>query len=249
MKYIYYILLIILLISLLVGLKIFIPNAADQDIALVINDQRISRNIFEKEFADRPQYLKDKREFIDSLISKSLLIQEARRLGIDREATFQASIQNFYEQSLLRSLLDQKTKAMEITIPDSEIDRYLSLAKATIHFTTLEYDTRKEALGGGDGRARQNSIPFMALAENMKIQFIGLQEGGRSGPVKTENGYAVYRLDRVETDPELADLPLSREQLRRQLHDFRMSAAIDDWVEGLREKADIKILVPVTAGQ
>ena len=69
---------------------------------------------------------KGKKRYLEGIIEKEVLLQEAQRQGIDREKDFMKSIENYWEQALLRILLERKSKEILnlITVYDNEIEEY-----------------------------------------------------------------------------------------------------------------------------
>jgi hypothetical protein len=67
-----------------------------------------------------------RKKYLDGLIEKEVLLQEAQRLAIDREKDFMKSIENYWEQALLRILLERKSKEISglIHVYDNEIEAY-----------------------------------------------------------------------------------------------------------------------------
>jgi len=67
-----------------------------------------------------------KKEFLEGLIRKELLIQEAKRLHLDRKDKFIKAIERYWESTLIRDLMELKGK--EITqrtyISQEEIEAY-----------------------------------------------------------------------------------------------------------------------------
>lgn len=59
-----------------------------------------------------PAYRKNitKEEMLNELIKKKIMLMEAERQGLDKKPEFLKMVQRFWEQSLLRSLLDKKSK-------------------------------------------------------------------------------------------------------------------------------------------
>lgn len=97
-------------------------NGSDQTLA-TINDYRLSLAAFERELASELELEKDykltndaKREFLETLISKELLIQEAVRLKLDREDAFIKSIEQYWESTLIRDLVSLKSREISATI-------------------------------------------------------------------------------------------------------------------------------------
>jgi hypothetical protein len=69
--------------------------------------------------------------FIDYLIQKELMIQEAARLKLDRKEAFVRTIQNYWESTLIRHLLDLKNEEFKkmILVTEEEIDDYYAQNK------------------------------------------------------------------------------------------------------------------------
>lgn len=53
-----------------------------------------------------------KEDILDDLIDKKILLMEAIRQNLDKKPEFMRMVQRFWEQSLLRSLLDEKSKEL-----------------------------------------------------------------------------------------------------------------------------------------
>jgi len=76
-------------------------------------------------------------EFIDSLIQKQLLIQEAKRQNFDQREKFRQTIQRYWESTLIRDLVAEKTEQIRksVTVTKQEVEAY--------------YQNNKEFLGAG----------------------------------------------------------------------------------------------------
>jgi len=69
---------------------------------------------------------KGRLDYINRLLEKEILLQEAQKKGLDREKEFMRSIENYWEQALLRLLLQKKSNEIPglIHVYDNEIDEY-----------------------------------------------------------------------------------------------------------------------------
>ncbi|HSR35908.1 MAG TPA: SurA N-terminal domain-containing protein, partial [Desulfurivibrionaceae bacterium] len=107
MRYLYAIAVFVLLVSAsFLAYRFYPATTATEDVAIQINDRIITRAEFNQKYQSRggvqdPFTAQPGEDFIQALITKELLIQEAKRLGLDREEPFRQSVQNFYEQSLI----------------------------------------------------------------------------------------------------------------------------------------------------
>ena len=72
-----------------------------------------------------PAYRKTvtKEEMLDDLIKKKIMLMEAQRQGLDKKPEFLKMVQRFWEQSLLRSLLDKKSKEILSSLKGPEEER------------------------------------------------------------------------------------------------------------------------------
>ena len=97
------------------------PDAsADKNIVVTVNGYSISRDEFEDEFKassygqiDTPE---SRRNFANTLVDRKLMLQYAQKEGLDKEKNFLKTIEKFWEQSLLKIALDQKTREVQATI-------------------------------------------------------------------------------------------------------------------------------------
>jgi hypothetical protein len=79
-----------------------------------INNYEITLEEFEEEFKESPYSRDDslvsKVEFLDYLINRKLILQDAQRNDLDKDPEFLRMIEKFWEQSLLKLALDAKSK-------------------------------------------------------------------------------------------------------------------------------------------
>jgi parvulin-like peptidyl-prolyl isomerase len=85
------------------------------------------------------------REFIDYLIQKELMIQEAAKLQLDRKKAFVMTIQKYWESTLIRQLLDLKAEELkkQVSVTDDEAARYYEENKL---FFDAPYDQVKDEI-------------------------------------------------------------------------------------------------------
>ncbi len=103
---------------------------------LKINNYEISREEFNSQFKES-QYgsqdtLESRKEFLDNLIDRKLILQDAQAKGLDKNPAFLKMIEKFWEQSLLKLALDAKSKEVANAASASDNDiaaRYAQLQK------------------------------------------------------------------------------------------------------------------------
>ena len=85
-----------------------------------INDYNLTLDAFHHQLAAELEFDKDfklteeaKQEFLEELIVKELLIQEAKKLKLDRKDKFIRTIERYWESTLIRDLMDLKSKEIQ----------------------------------------------------------------------------------------------------------------------------------------
>jgi len=88
-----------------------------KEILAKINDYELSLKDFEFQLVDELEMDQDfkltreaREEFLDQLIRKELLIQEAKRLKLDRRKNFVRTIERYWESTLIRDLMELQGK-------------------------------------------------------------------------------------------------------------------------------------------
>jgi predicted patatin/cPLA2 family phospholipase len=85
-----------------------------------------------------------RKKYLDGLIEKEILLQEAQRQGIERENDFMKSIENYWEQALLRILLERKSKEISnlVNVYDNEIEEYYKNSGEKQSFSKVKNEIR-----------------------------------------------------------------------------------------------------------
>lgn len=101
---------------------------ADENVLARVNDYEITKEEFEEEFKESmlgmDDTLKSRKEFLNQLINRKIILQEAQAQGLDKEQGFLKLIEKFWEQSLLKVALDRKGREISgsVHISDSEAE-------------------------------------------------------------------------------------------------------------------------------
>ena len=94
-----------------------------------VNDYEITREEFDSEFknfiASGYEKGESQKAFLDDLIDKKLILQEAQRKGLDRGPKFLRMVERSWEQTLLRLAIERKMKqiAGSYTVSDAEVQK------------------------------------------------------------------------------------------------------------------------------
>jgi hypothetical protein len=243
MRYIYYILIIVLGLSAIIAYELRSKPQTSQDTALTVNERVISVYEFSKLYSSCPYGAESKSEFINDLIVKELLIQESQKQDIDKEESFRKSIQNFYEQSLTKTLMDRKFSSLDFSISDEDFNRRLALLTKRFHITIATSDTAEKAQEGKYRKSETKVADFDDLSQNLQDAVVSLSEGEASAPIRAGEQYLVIRLDKVEPGPSRSISESEKEKIKTMLVEEKKERLINEWIADLKSKATIKIPV------
>ena len=175
----------IFLFFLLLPLSFFACSNGEQkelETLAKVNDYDLSCSEFKRQLARELNFNADlkltsevKDAFLEQLIQEELLIQEAKRLKLDRKDRFVRAIERYWKSTLIRDLLELKGEEINETIlvPQAEIEAYYK-------------------------------------------------------KIKEESG----------TVPSLAEI---KDLIEKELKEKKKCQKLKEWMEGLRNKADIEI--------
>jgi len=108
-------------------------QAEVQKPAVVINNLKLSAGELQQELtlaaasSREPLSRTDgEPEWISRLIERELLVQEAQRLGLDRQPDFMRTIERFWKEALLKQLLDRKAREInaQVHVYEPEIETF-----------------------------------------------------------------------------------------------------------------------------
>jgi hypothetical protein len=240
MKYLF---IIFALVSGTIVISLFLfpdpEQMRDEEVAVSIN----GHNISEKTLSDAGKkygYHDDSTQIYESVITRELLIQEAQRQNIDQEESFRKAIKDFYENSLVKILLERKNKEIAVSVSDQEVSDYLRFYGKNVTFTRLqsipENPDNSQAVAG----VKKTAL-FDDLAEPLKLLLASL-EPGKSG-VRFDTGSEKFavRLDSVSPATQSpGDLP-DRELVKEILTEYKREQMLIRWLADLKSQAKITI--------
>ncbi len=116
--------------------------------------------------------------YIDRLLEKELLLQEAQRQGLDREKDFMKSIESYWEQALLRLLLEKKSKEISglIHVYDNEVEEYYRESNEDLPLPKVRADIRRAIRQGKETEAMRAWIKELRKKSYIKINKKLLEE-------------------------------------------------------------------------
>lgn len=247
MRYIYYIAGIMVVLTLVTmfgwdNLKVELSEPA-----ITINNRNISKQELDTLVKSRSTENYHMADVLDSIITNQLLIQEAVRQGINKEESFRQSIQSYYEQSLVKVLIDRKYNSMEPVISDAMIEKYRLYSSKTLEFTKSNYNSLDDLTKGKTASSEAVKEKFINLAGQLQFILLSLATGETSYGIETDDGYVTYRLEKIEKllHPIEDNSQTDTDHIKRFLSDQKKRLLFDAWVNDLRKNADIKILTDV----
>ncbi len=110
-----------------------------EDIVLTINDLKITRSEFNAQCEADMEYTENfkknkkvRQEALNSIIRKELLIQEAKKMGLDQDLKFIAAIERYWEATLIKQLMEKKNSEIQqsTTVSEKEIRETYEAYKA-----------------------------------------------------------------------------------------------------------------------
>lgn len=242
MKYIYYIAGIMIVFSGLAAYGLFDTRVDVSKPFLSVNDRIVSVEEFEKMLARKPSYM-SREQFAESVIDKQLLIQEALRMEINREESFRQSVENFYEQSLIKTLLDRKLDSLVVDVTNDDIAKYERLMQQKVFLTRMTYPSLTDAQNQTRETVQTMESDFINLSGDLKFMVLTLEKGAVSKPdIKGMEGIVVYRLDDIQereasgTD-QTAEFDIK--QVSLFIQDKKKEQLVNEWTGNIRESADI----------
>lgn len=241
MKYIWYLIALIASFAALVAYFTTKPHPVEKNIAISINRKQITHDEFNARFAS--VQATDRQDFINSLIVRELMIQDAQKEGIDKDEAFRRSIQDYYEQSLVKQVIDKKIKSLKVDVTDHEIDHFTAFQNSTVKVTAFRADNENAAKKGQFKSQETKTLRVNDFAGDISDSLESLKEGSLTPPSCSADGCVVFRLDSVTTPASETLSAENRRKARIRLLERKKQRAMDSWIADLRAKSDIRILI------
>ena len=241
MKYLITILVIICFATLLTVFFVWPEKSMDTtNIAVTINGHDLAKATVTTKGEKTGYHSEDYAELLDSAITRELLIQEAQHQNIDKEESFRVSLKTFYEESLIKTLMDRRYDKLKAEVKDQEIDDFLALYGNMVTFTRLPVCIPSPQIPTSD-KGPQNEVLFDDLADSLKCLLSNCKPG--EYVIKFDTGSEQYaiRLDKVTPAVGMQTAKPDRDQVRKMLEDYKRQQQIGTWLNALRSKASITI--------
>ena len=148
-------------------------NTESKKVLAKINDFHLSLDEFQKQLAREVNIEKEfkltkqaRDQFLEELIKKELLIQEAKKLKLDRKENFLRTIERYWESTLIRNLMELKGKefSQRTYICTEEIESYYKELQK-LDKNTPPLDRIKETLSKELAEKKKTEMLFKWLEE------------------------------------------------------------------------------------
>ena len=120
--------------TILVFLSLFLLYGCESSktppVAIKIDKIKITTEEFEDAFKNSPYATENseasRKEFLNNYVTRLLILKEAEKVGLDKEPSFLKNVQFFWQQSLIKMMLDRKIKELSTRtgVTESEIKTY-----------------------------------------------------------------------------------------------------------------------------
>jgi peptidyl-prolyl cis-trans isomerase C len=266
------------LAGLLVSLGLALSNCTPQQeepILALVNGRAITQLEFDVRWnelseATRARYEKDggKRRFLDELITRELLMQEAKRQGLDQNDIIRDRAQRYKEQLILDELLKDRLRS-KVELTQTELDVYyekhahelLAPLKVQVFQMLLPNlsaakDLETQINKGGDfgkfaqrysidNKSKSKGGDLGPYRKDLVIPDVDavihtLKPGMVSAPIKTEAGYYLVMITPLDKETIQADLA-TRERLRQELLADKRRKRFEEVIADIRTNATVRL--------
>ena len=244
-------------------------------VVAMVNSTPITQSEFDVRWAELPEsrqarYQREggKKKFLEDMIARELLLQEARRMGLDQTTAVREKVQRFQEQLVLDELVREVAR-QNVPVTQDELEDYYmahsSAVLATEHIRAAQIivptavqalDVRKQLEGGADfaklaqkfstdqaTKFRGGDLgPYRKGAAPPEIEAAILTQnpGTVSEPIKVAAGFALVKV--TSRDPlDARSAHVARERLQQELHAEKRHKQFETFLASLRSKAAIRM--------
>ena len=247
----------------------------EEGVLALVNGRQITQTEFDARWrelaeATKARYQKEggKRLFLDELITRELLMQEARKLGLDQNDVIRDRAQRYREQLILDELLKDRIKA-KVELSKEELDAFYAqhahelltplkvrVSQMLLPNISAAKDLEKQVNQGGDfarfaqrysidGKTKASGGDLGPYHKDLVVPEVdevihALKPGFISAPIKTEAGYYLVMTTPLDKEIIQADVAV-RERLRQELLNEKRRKRFDGVIADIRTKAIIRL--------
>ncbi|NQU74309.1 MAG: hypothetical protein HQ547_06360 [Candidatus Omnitrophica bacterium] len=237
-------------------------SSSDQEVLVKINNYSMSPEDFISEVKAIPDFRrggKTDEELVQGVIEEKLILLQAQREGLDRQAPFMEMVERFWEQSLLRAITEKKMKEFLETVSVTEEElksRYdhmgreiearvlLVGTKKAAEKLTPAYENFQETIDSlGADLIADAGINNYRMSEEPSFveEFIfSLPPEQKSAYTQVKDSWLVVKI-RGQKDYTRESFAKLEQTIRRSLMRQKAKKRFKEWVDSLRRHAKIYI--------
>jgi peptidyl-prolyl cis-trans isomerase C len=263
------------LIALLVSCSQKAGQQSQGSFVAKVGNDVITKAEFEQELNSLPDYAKQmfegdagREKFLDEVIKKDILYQEALKKGIDKDPDFKSKLEEFKKLTLASMLLEKEIMSKD-KVSDQEVKDYYDKHKE--EFTTTSQIRASHILVKTEAKAnevlarlkkgekfeeiaRKESLDAKSAANGGDIGYFSrgmlvpeferaaasLKVGELSAPVKTPYGYHIIKVTDKKAGPVI-EFDRVKDVIFQRLSGERQKAAFDNYISELRKNYKVEI--------
>ena len=251
------------------------PTSQEPPALAVVNGKPITQEEFDYRWSELPEATRDlyesqggKKKFLDDLISREILLQEARRLGLDHSLAMQERLERVKEQLVLDELMKEAVTTT-VQVSDTELhayyDQHRSALLSALQIRAAHILLPTDAQAKDVKHQLNQGYNFGKLAQRYSIDETTRANGGelglyRSGmadpgiepalmtqkpgiisePIQTAAGFHIVKV--LARDPDDAQhVEAVRQRLRRELFAEKRRKQFEDILVNLRAHATVRV--------
>ncbi len=239
-----------------------LPVVGGKEIVATVNGESITREALERQLASMHEGVREKEtkirkdpsELLERMINATLIVQEARRMGLDQAPEIKEAADAFAGTTLRQLLYSYHVRNIK-TADEKEVERLYRASIKELTVTSVLLDREEDAgelerrlKDGGDfdalaaalvadgkaaGGKKGVALKERELLPEVAAALSGMKPGSISPVVKVGKGYSLFRLDGVR----YPDDPATLEKVREEALKRRKTDALKAYAEALKKKS------------
>ncbi len=185
-------------------------------------------------------------EILHTMVDRKLLIDEAVKKGLSEDERFLESIKSFWEQTLIRELIESKNSewAEKLIVTDEEVRSRYSMMSSRITLRVIEADDVKGAEAALPAVSAKGELLGPLFVEDLNhsdplLAAFAMEEGAKA---VAGSGDDFFAYEVVKKEPSgVAPLEEVYDDLKASLLEEKKEKALEEWLEDRKKAAFIKI--------
>ncbi|MBI5048574.1 MAG: SurA N-terminal domain-containing protein [Deltaproteobacteria bacterium] len=222
-----------------------------------VNDTTISLEEFQKEvsiLSRRNPTLKITpnalEEHLNAVIDKKLLLQEARKQGLTENPRFAETIKTFWEQTLIKELIDLKTRewAGRLFATEEEVNKHYQRMQYMPTVRLAKAKNKEQAVAIKEKMLKKLPVAGEDTVGPLFIEDVGSSallnafdmDAGEIMAYETDGGYIVISVVKSEKT-ELPTLKESYDHIKEYIVEQKKQGILEEWLKNVKGAAKIQI--------